>query len=104
MKLITGITLLSALVLSVVADSTVMLCSDANLEGTCVFIQYKNNKCHNVPARMNDVISSVAPGGSGHHCTLFRDYDCSGPTYDVNSYVAFLSGFNDEMSSFKCSS
>lgn len=110
------------------AESTLMLCSDANLAGECVFMQYKNNKCQNVPKHLNDKISSVAPSGDGHQCTLFRwgsqkcwqfhlklrmaasahlelrDYNCSGPTYQVNAHIDFLSGFNDEMSSFRCSS
>ncbi|PPQ90000.1 hypothetical protein CVT25_009640 [Psilocybe cyanescens] len=104
MKFIAGVASLSLLVLSVAAESTLMLCSDANLAGECVFMQYKNNKCQNVPKHLNDKVSSVAPSGDGHQCTLFRDYDCSGPTFQFNAHIDFLSGFNDEMSSFKCSS
>lgn len=52
--------------------STFVLCTDPNLSGTCVFINYRFGQCIDVPVSINDQVSSVATKGSGHSCTLYR--------------------------------
>ncbi|KAF9561625.1 hypothetical protein CPC08DRAFT_762003 [Agrocybe pediades] len=108
MKFITTAFILFAASLSAMAASArkprLMLCTDADLDGECVSMKYKDEQCVNVPGRINDQVSSVAPDGSGHKCTLYRDYDCEGPSFEIEEHVDFLSNFNDRLSSFKCSS
>ncbi|KAF8910203.1 hypothetical protein CPB84DRAFT_1764893 [Gymnopilus junonius] len=83
---------------------TLMLCTDKNFGGKCVFMHYSGHECINVPNNINDQISSVAPAGSGHSCTLCRDKDCGGPTFTLGAPIELLNNFNDQMSSFRCSS
>ncbi|KAF9055714.1 hypothetical protein BJ165DRAFT_1606018 [Panaeolus papilionaceus] len=84
--------------------STFVLCTDPNLSGTCVFINYRFGQCIDVPVSINDQVSSVATKGSGHSCTLYRDYGCGGTTELIDHHIDFIRTLNDQVSSFRCQS
>ncbi|KAF8985142.1 hypothetical protein BDQ17DRAFT_1436731 [Cyathus striatus] len=86
--------------------SHLLLCEDRDLSGRCITFPYVANasQCINMPNYFNDVVSSVAPEGSGHNCTLYMDYACTGMNRSVTAFVSFLSDFDDRTSSFRCTS
>ncbi|PPQ96380.1 hypothetical protein CVT26_004982 [Gymnopilus dilepis] len=96
--------MLSLGVVSAWASKTLRVCTDMNFGGECVSMQYNGHECINLPANINDQISSASTIGNGHSCTLYEDNNCSGATFTLSGPVQFLSSFNDQMSSFKCSS
>ncbi|KAF8889642.1 hypothetical protein BD779DRAFT_1671756 [Infundibulicybe gibba] len=85
---------------------TIKFCSDVNFLGNCQSIDFSNNQCVDFESAFNDVISSVDTRVVGHTCVLFRDFGCTGPSISIlaphNNLISL--GFNDEASSFRCSS
>ncbi|TFK42095.1 hypothetical protein BDQ12DRAFT_720102 [Crucibulum laeve] len=88
---------------SAVITANLLICEHADMHGRCRTFTYTNGTCYNLPSDFNDVISSVAPQGDGHNCTLWEDYNCTGQNVNVNRYMPALDNFNDRASSFSCS-
>ncbi|TFK42123.1 hypothetical protein BDQ12DRAFT_720122 [Crucibulum laeve] len=104
LKLYALVGVLAACVGMAAAGGTVVFCTDENMQGHCVDLDYNNNDCINFGSGLNDLISSLDPEGSGHSCTLYKDYDCKGDTFGFTKHHDTLPGFNDVASSFRCTS
>ncbi|KAJ7181388.1 hypothetical protein C8R43DRAFT_1116768 [Mycena crocata] len=52
-------------------------CADPNLSGDCLLLHGDNGECVNIPAELDDKISS-AVGDPGQTCFLFTGANCTG--------------------------
>ncbi|KAF2807291.1 uncharacterized protein BDZ99DRAFT_536645 [Mytilinidion resinicola] len=85
------------------AVGSVYMCKDTNLNGACTYYDALN-KCVNVDGSMNDKASSVVPI-KGSVCTFYSNGGCTGRTLTTEKpvYALGMFGWNDQISSVKCS-
>ncbi|KAF2492705.1 hypothetical protein BU16DRAFT_564013 [Lophium mytilinum] len=81
----------------------VYICKDVNLKGTCTYYDALN-QCINIYGPMDDNASSVVPI-HGSVCVFYSNAGCTGRslTTDKPVYSLGIFGWNDQISSVKCS-
>ncbi|KAJ7222887.1 hypothetical protein C8J57DRAFT_624632 [Mycena rebaudengoi] len=86
-------------------QGNVFVCQDAGFHTNCQVLHGSSGHCVNVPASLNDVISSFGPD-SGQDCFIFEDINCGGdslgPIRSPGISDLLPIGWGDRMSSFKC--
>ncbi|KAJ7280020.1 hypothetical protein C8J57DRAFT_118874 [Mycena rebaudengoi] len=86
-------------------QGNVFVCRDDSFGPPCQVLHGSSGQCVNVPASLNDAISSIGPD-SGQDCFIFADFNCDGDTLGpirspgIRDLMPF--NFADKMSSFQC--